>query len=120
MFPEDELTDVPERLLAAEMIREKIFQMMREEIPYSTAVHIASFAEKKKMLVIHADVWVEKESQKAILIGKGGETMKRIGTLSRTDMEALFGSKVFLEMRVKVKENWRERPAALDELGIRA
>jgi GTP-binding protein Era len=118
IFGEDDLTDVPERILVAEMVREKIFQLMREEIPYSTAVHVEAFEEKKKLISIFADIWVEKESQKGMLIGKGGEMIKKIGSLARTDIERLLGMKTFLELRVKVKEGWREKPSALDTLGI--
>lgn len=119
MFPEDYLTDVPERTLVAEIIREKVFNLTRQEIPYSTAVHVEMFQEKTKMVSIAADIWVEKESQKGILVGKNGEMIKRIGTYARTDIEKLLGMKAFLELYVKVKEDWREKPSALDELGIR-
>jgi GTPase len=120
MFPDNSLTDIPERDLVAEMIREKVFQFTYEEVPYSTAVEILRFDEKSKIIKIYADIWVEKESQKGIVIGKGGEMIKKIGTLARADIEALLGSKVFLELNVKVKENWRDKPSALDQLGIRA
>jgi len=119
MFPEDSLTDIPERDLVAEMVREKVFQLTHEEVPYSTAVEILAFEEKSKLIRISADIWVEKQSQKGIIIGKSGEMIKKIGILSRTDIEALLGNKVFLELNVKVKENWRDKPTALDQLGIR-
>ena len=119
MFPEDSLTDVPERILAAEMIREKVFQFTKEEIPYSTAVLVESFEEKNNLISVRADIWVEKDSQKGILIGKGGEMIKKIGTLARIDIEQLLGNKLFLDLNVKVKDKWREKPSALDELGIR-
>lgn len=119
LFPEDYLTDVPERTLVAEIVREKVFNLTRQEIPYSTAVHVELFQEKKNMVSIAADIWVEKESQKGILVGKNGEMIKRIGTYARTDIEKLLGMKAFLELYVKVKEDWREKPSALDELGIR-
>jgi len=119
LFPEDSLTDVPERVLVAEMVREKVFRLTKEEIPYSTAVRVESFVEKSKLISIHAEIWVEKESQKGILIGKGGEMIKKIGTQARIDVEKLLGRKTFLELNVKVREKWRDRPSALDELGIR-
>lgn len=120
MFPEDSLTEVPERDLVAEIVREKVFRFTHEEIPYSTAVEILRFEEKRKLTSIQADIWVEKDSQKGIIIGKSGEMIKKIGSFARTDIEALLGTKVFLELNVKVKENWRDKPSALDQLGIRA
>ena len=120
LFAGDDLTEVPERVLVAELVREKIFQLTHEEIPYSTAVQVITFEEKKKLVSIYAEIWVERNTQKGIIIGKGGEMVKKIGTLARTDIEALLGRKVFLELAVKVKENWREKPAVLDTLGIRA
>ena len=119
LFPEDFLTEVPERNLVSEIVREKVFQLTRQEIPYSTAVNVEKFAEKKNIISIYADIWVEKESQKAILIGKNGEMIKKIGSLARIDIEKLLGSKVFLELNVKIKEDWRNKGSALDELGIR-
>ncbi len=119
LFPEDSLTDVPERILVAEMVREKVFRLTKEEIPYSTAVRVESFVEKSKLISIYADIWVEKESQKGILIGKNGEMIKTIGTQARIDIEKLLGRKIFLELNVKVKERWRDKPSALDDLGIR-
>ena len=119
LFPEDSLTDVPERVLVAEMVREKVFRLTKEEIPYSTAVRVESFVEKSKLISIYADIWVEKESQKGILIGKNGEMIKTIGTQARIDIEKLLGRKIFLELNVKVKERWRDKPSALDDLGIR-
>ncbi len=120
MFGEDDLTDLPERVLVAEMVREKIFQFTHEEIPYSTAVHVVTFEEKPKLVSIDAEIWVERNTQKGIIIGKGGEMIKRIGSLARKDIEALLGRKIYLELTVKVKENWRGKPAILDTLGIRA
>jgi GTPase len=120
MFSQDDLTDVPERVLVAEIIREKIFQLTHEEIPYATAVQIIRFQEKSKLISIDAEIWVERNTQKGILIGKGGEMIKKIGTLARKDIEQLLGSKAYLELTVKVKENWRDKPTVLDTLGIRA
>lgn len=119
LFPEDSLTDVPERILVAEMVREKVFRLTKEEIPYSSAVRVESFVEKSKLISIYADIWVEKESQKGILIGKNGAMIKTIGTQARIDIEKLLGRKIFLELNVKVKERWRDKPSALDDLGIR-
>ena len=120
LFPEDTLTDIPERSLVAELVREKVFLLTREEVPYSTAVSIVSFEEKEKLVSIGADIWVEKDSQKGILVGHRGEMIKKIGTMARIDIERLLGHKVFLDLSVKVKEGWREKSAILDELGIRA
>lgn len=119
IFPEDYLTDVPERMLVGEIIREKVFLLTRQEIPYSSAVDVQTFQEKKHLVSIAADIWVEKESQKGILVGKNGEMIKKIGTQARIDIEKLLGMKAFLELYVKVKEDWREKPSALDTLGIR-
>jgi GTP-binding protein Era len=119
-FAEDDLTDIPERQIVEEMIREKIYLLTQKEVPYSAAVHVEEFNEKGKLISIMADIWVEKESQKAILIGRGGEMIKKIGTMARGDIERLLGTKTFLELRVKVKERWREKPSALDTLGIRS
>lgn len=117
-FSEDDLTDIPERMLVAELVREKVFRLTQEEVPYSTAVLVESFQEIKKMISIQAVIWVEKESQKGILVGKKGEMIKKIGTQARIDIEKLLGHKVFLELRVKLNERWREKPSALDTLGI--
>ena len=119
-FAEDDLTDIPERQIVEEMIREKIYLLAQKEVPYSAAVHVEEFKEKGKLISIMADIWVEKESQKAILIGRGGEMIKKIGTMARGDVERLLGTKTFLDLRVKVKERWREKPSALDTLGIRS
>jgi GTP-binding protein Era len=120
MFEQDDLTDIPERVLVAEMVREKVFHFTQQEIPYSTAVQVLSFEEKPKLISIYAEIWVEKPTQKGILIGKGGEMIKKIGSLARQDIEELLDKKCYLELNVKVKENWREKPAILDTLGIRA
>lgn len=116
-YGEDVLTDQPMRTLAAELIREKVLEQTREEVPYSVAVTIDRFAEEKRMARIAATIWVEKDSQKAIVIGKRGQRLKAVGTAARLDMERLFGRKVFLELWVKVREGWREDERALAELG---
>ena len=120
LFGSDDLTDVPERVLVSEMVREKIFQLTHEEIPYATAVQVILFEEKPKIISIDAEIWVERNTQKGILIGKGGEMIKQIGSLARKDIEELLGKKTFLELTVKVKQNWRDKPSILDTLGIRA
>jgi len=116
-FPEDVMTDQPMRVLAAELIREKILQKTRDELPFAVAVGIDSFQEEGRLARISATVYVEKESQKAIVIGKRGELLKAVGTYARIDMEHLFGMKVFLQLWVKVKEAWRQDERMLVELG---
>lgn len=119
-FPEDMVTDLPERFLVAELIREKVFQLTREEIPYATAVVVEEFQEKeeKNLIVIKAAIQVERESQKGIIIGEKGRMLKEIGQRARQEIEALLGAKVFLELWVKVEKNWREDPRALRRLGL--
>lgn len=116
-YGHDMITDQSMRVLAAELIREKILEQTHEEIPHSVAVEIEQFQEAKKLARISAAILVEKESQKAIVIGKHGERLKRVGTAARQDMERLFGMKVFLEMWVKVRDAWREDEQVLAELG---
>lgn len=116
-FPDDILTDVPERFIAAETVREKVFLFAREEIPYSVAVVVDKFTEKKGLISITATINVERESQKGIIIGKGGAMLKKIGTSARSDMEKLLGSKVFLELFVRVQKEWTKKPGALKEFG---
>jgi GTP-binding protein Era len=119
-FPEDMVTDLPERFLAAELIREKVFHLTREEIPYATAVAVEEFKEReeKNLVVIRATIQVERETQKGILIGEKGKRLKEIGRLAREEMEALLGVRVFLELWVKVEKNWRDDPRALRRLGF--
>lgn len=116
-FPKDQLTDRPERFFASEMIREKIFMYLKEEIPYSCEVEIMQFQDEEKILRIYADIYVLRDSQKVILIGAGGRNLKRIGTEARKDMEAFFGKKVYLEQFVKVRENWRDDKNYLRSFG---
>ena len=116
-FPEDVMTDQPMRALAAELIREKILAKTRDELPFAVAVGIDSFQEEGRLARISATVYVEKASQKAIVIGKRGELLKAVGTYARIDMEHLFGMKVFLQLWVKVKEAWRQDERMLVELG---
>lgn len=120
IFPEDTLTDIPERVLVGELVREKVFLLTRSEIPYASAVSILIFEERQNMVSISADIWVERPSQKGIVVGRGGEMVKKIGTAARKDIEQLLGCKVFLELNVKVKEGWREKPSILDDLGIKS
>lgn len=117
-FPDDQLTDQPERFIVAEMIREKVFRFTKEEIPYSTAVMIEDMKEEPNLTSIHAVIYVDRDSQKGIIVGKGGEMLKMIGTRARQDAERLLGVKVFLKLWVKVKKGWREDNRMLREIGI--
>ncbi len=118
-FPEDMTTDQSERFLAAEMIREKIFQYTYKEIPYSVGVTIEAFKDEseKKLLSISAVILVEKPSQKAILIGRGGHKLKKIGTMARQEMERFFQTRVFLHLWVKVVRDWKGNSKLLNEMG---
>jgi GTP-binding protein Era len=117
-FPDDQLTDQPERFIVSELIREKIFELTKDEIPYSTAVAIEEMKEEPDITRIHAVIIVERDSQKGILIGKGGSMLKQIGTLARQDAEKLLGTKIFLKLYVKVKKGWREDDRMLKNFGI--
>jgi GTP-binding protein Era len=117
MFGEDEVTDRSERFLASEIIREKIFRLLGEEVPYSVSVMIEKFEMDGTMRRIHAAILVDKANQKAIIIGKGGEKLKEISTQARKDMEKLFDGKVFLETWVKLKGGWADDERALKSLG---
>jgi len=118
-FPEDTLTDLPERFIAAEMIREKVFRLTGQEIPYSTAVTLDSFSEEKKgaLVKIHATIHVERASQKGMIIGKNGSKLKMIGTEARKEIERMVGTKVFLKLFVRVHKNWSKDTKALRKLG---
>lgn len=118
-FPTDTVTDQTERQIAAEMIREKLLRVLEEEIPHGTAVIIEDFKEEEKMLRIRAEIFCEKASHKGIIIGKHGATLKKVGTYAREDLEAFFGIKVFLDLWVKVKENWRDSDVAVRNFGYR-
>jgi len=123
LFPADVLTDQAERALAAEYVREQVMLQTRQEIPYSAAVEVEEFDEADRrerggLVRISAIVWVERESQKAIVIGKQGAMLKRIGTRARENLERLLACKVFLKLMVKVDENWSERAAAVRRLGL--
>jgi GTPase len=117
-YPPDAVSEQPERFFAAELIREKIFVQFREEVPYSTAVDIVEFKEREQgKIYINADIIVERDSQKGILIGKGGTALKKIGLQARVDIERLVGRPVYLDLHVKVREHWRENEGLLKRLG---
>ena len=115
-FPPDQFTDQPERFLAAELVREKAILATREEVPHAIAVLVDTFEEKRTLIKIRATLYVEREGQKGILIGKGGETMKKIGTQARKEIEAILGAHVFLELAVKVQPNWRQNAVLVRQL----
>ena len=119
IFPDDMITDQPERQIAAEFIREKLLRLLSEEIPHGVAVVIEEWKETPKLLSIRAEIFCEKASHKPIIIGKGGATLKKVGEMAREDLEAFFGMKVYLDLWVKVKENWRESDFAVGNLGFR-
>jgi GTP-binding protein Era len=118
LYPDDFLTDLPERFFVAEMIRERILAKTREEIPYTTGVVIESFKEDGDLVRIEATILVERDGHKGILIGKGGAMLKAVGTEARQQIEAFLGAKVYLGLFVKVKERWRESPDVLQEMGL--
>jgi GTP-binding protein Era len=116
-FPQDEFTDRSERFFASEIIREKIFLNYSEEIPYSAEVAINSFKDEPDIIRISAEIYVERDTQKGIIIGKAGSSLKKVGTEARKDMETFFGKKVFLETHVKVAGNWRKETNRLRQFG---
>ncbi len=120
-FPEDLLTDQPERFIVSEMIREKVFLFTHQEIPYSVAVHVEGFKEdrERNLVVISAVISVERKSQKAIIIGRGGSMLKKIGTSAREDMERFLGCRVYLELFVRVEKDWTKNRRLLKEFGYR-
>jgi GTP-binding protein Era len=120
IYPDDYLTDQPERALVAEMVREKVLQHTRAELPFATAVVVDQFdeSEREQILRLYCTILVETESQKPIVIGRGGDMIKRIGTDARHDLEAFFETKVFLDLRVKVDPDWRNNERSLDEIGV--
>lgn len=119
LYPEDEMTDQPERVLAAELVREKILELTAEELPYVTAVVTERWEEAEDITRIHCLIYVERPSHRAIVIGRAGARLKQIGTAARADIEKLLGRHVFLNLFVKVREHWRDDERALNELGIR-
>jgi len=116
-FNEDDLTDLPEKFFVAELIREKIYFLYQDEIPYHTAVLINEFKEKSTLTKIQADIIVQRESQKAILIGEGGKMIKKLGTIAREDIEKFLQQKIFLQLFVKVRPKWRDNELQLKEYG---
>jgi GTPase len=116
-FPKDELTDKPERFFAAEIIREKIFLNYKKEIPYSTEVVVMEFKEEEDIIRIRSEIYVERKSQKGIIIGHKGEAIKKVGTEARQEMEKFFQKKVFLEQYVKVEPDWRKKSNKLNQFG---
>jgi GTP-binding protein Era len=118
-FPKDQVTDQPERFLAAEIVREKAMSSTKQEVPHAVAVRIETFQEGPKLVRIHAIISVEREGQKGILIGSGGERLKAIGTAARQELEEILGVKVFLELRVKVDPDWRQDACRVQQLDWR-
>jgi len=117
-YPTDQISDQPERAIAAEMIREKLIILTEEEMPYSTAVVIDRFEEGEQMHRIFASIFVERDSQKPIVIGKGGQKLKQIGIEARKELEEFFRRRVFLELHVKVRKSWRDDQETLRTLGL--
>ena len=113
------MTDKPEKFFAAEIIREKIFENYKQEVPYSTEVEIESFNEDDDIIRMRAEIFVERKTQKGIIIGKGGAAIKKMGTEARLAMEVFFGKKIFLETFVKVEENWRKSERHLKRFGYK-
>ena len=118
-FPDDVVTDQPERQIAAEIVREKLLRALDKEVPHGIAVVIEEFTDEKTMLRIRAEIFCEKASHKGIIVGKNGETLKRVGSYARQDMEKIFGIKVYLNLWVKVKENWRDSAHLIGNFGYR-
>lgn len=119
-FPDDIVTDQPVRQMAAEIIREKILRTLNKEIPHGVAVVIEEFKEEKSLVSIRAEIFCEKASHKGIIVGKGGAELKMVGSYAREDLEKLFGKKVYLNLWVKVKENWRESAKTVGNFGYHA
>jgi len=122
LYPEDYLTDQPERMMAAEIVREKLLQFTHAEIPFSSAVVVDRFEEPESeggLLKLYCSIVVERESQKPIVIGKGGDLIKRIGIAAREDLEKFFDAKVYLDLHVRVKSEWREDESTLNDIGLK-
>lgn len=117
-FPEDMVTDQPERQIAAEIIREKLLHTLNKEVPHGIAIEIFKMADKKNQLSIEANIYCEKQSHKGIIIGKGGEMLKRVGTNARTELERMYDKKVFLNLWVKVDEDWRNKRGKIANFGF--
>ena len=118
LFAADELTDQPERQIAAEIIREKLLRTLDDEIPHGIAVVIEDFIETPTMLTIRAEIYCERDSHKSIIIGKNGDELKKVGTYAREDLERFFGIKVYLNLWVKVKKNWRDNISNINNFGL--
>jgi len=121
LYPDDYLTDQPERIMAAEIVREKLLQFTHAEIPFSSAVMVDRFEEPQEeggLLKLYCTIVVDRESQKGIVVGKGGDMIKRIGTAAREELERFFSTKVFLDLRVKVAVDWREDERVLQDIGV--
>jgi len=120
MYPPDYLTDQPERVMVAEMVREQVLRLTHDELPFSTAVMLDRWEEEEgQLLRLYMTILVERDSQKPIVIGRGGEMIKEIGTAARREIQQFLGRKIFLDLRVAVREQWRENDRLLDELGVR-
>jgi GTP-binding protein Era len=122
LYPADYLTDQPERFFAAEIVREKLLQFTRAEIPFSSAVVVDRFEEPQDdngLLRLYCTILVDRESQKPIVVGRGGEMIKRIGSAAREDLEKFFGSRVYLDLHVRVKSEWREDEHVLNDVGVK-
>ena len=120
LFPEDMTSDQPERQMMAEILREKLLLCLDKEIPHGTAVEITRFSEREdEVIEVDATIYCEKNSHKGIIIGKGGAMLKKVSSLARQDMERFMGTKIYLQTWVKVKENWRDNPAAIQNFGYR-
>jgi len=117
-FPEGMVTDYPESLILAEYIREKALQALREEVPHAIAVEIDEVEAKDDVAVVYATIYVERASQRMIVLGKGGKTIKQIGTEARRDVERLLGTRIYLDLKVKVTPGWRNDPRFLERLGL--
>jgi GTPase len=120
IYPDDYLTDQPERFFVAELVREQVLQQTHDELPFSTAVVVDKFeeADEKGLMRFYCTILVERESQKPILVGKAGSMIKAIGTAARKELQAFFDAKVYLDLHVKVRQDWREDERVLDSLGL--
>ena len=118
LFPPDTLTDQPERVIAAEVVREKVLRLLDQEVPHGVAAVTESMKDRGGLLELQVTLYCERPNHKGILIGKGGAMLKKIGSMAREDLEAFFGCKVNLQLWVKVKEDWRQRPETLQSLGF--
>ena len=117
IYPEDQITDRSERFFAAEIIREKLIRSLGQEVPHALTVQIEQFKEENELTRIHAVIWVEREGQKAIVIGKNGEVLKKVGQRAREEMEKMFEGKIYLNLWVKVKKGWSDNETAMQSLG---